>query len=426
MSGVSQVIGSQFKKIIPDEGVVLKVDGVPYKNFISVTVNRSMDAMSGSFDFVATIDSFKKFPIKLQDEVVVEINGTTVITGFIEVVEPSYTTDTHQIRLSGRDKTGDVIDSSVIESVSFKERQLRNVIFKLLENNKIPVKNIRSIQAGTKANEGVIGIIDLAEPEKFNENAIQGAVVGENLFEVIDKYCMKRQVLASTDGFGNIVLTRASKKILEINGNEVKLIHKDITQQASLIEGVSGTTILTRQNNILSASSRYSTENRFNLYIVKSQKNPNEFNGTSFVPSSSIVDQSGSANDLGIGTSKEAIRASRSLVISADNANVKKTADKRADWEANVRRARSQTYTCTVQGFSIKEGSNEIWQTNRLVQVEDDKTDINGELLIRSVLYSFSLEGSKTTMELISPDSFTPEPNQTSLKAKTNKLGPNT
>jgi len=413
MSGIQELIERPFKKFVSKEGIVLKVNGNPYKNFISAIANRQMDAISGSYDFVATIDSFKNFPIKIQDKVVVEVNGTSVVTGFIEDVEPSYTSDSHQIRLSGRDRTTDVITSSIKKPVSFKEGLLRDIIFKLLNNNGIPVKNIKSSEAGNVENQGFIGIIDLAEPEKFNKNDIQDAVVGENLFEVINKYCKKRQVLASTDGFANIVLTRASKKTLPI-----KLIHKDITRLGNLIEDVSGTTILTRQNNVLSGSARFSTEDRFNSYTVISQSNITGGNNVLPIPSSTIVSQSGIAID-------EEIRKTRSLVISADTSNTSQTAEARAIWEANVRRARSQIYTCTVQGFSIKEGSDQIWEPNRLVQVEDDKTDIDSELLIRSVSYSFNSEGSKTKMELITPDAFTLEANQKALEARSNKFGLN-
>ncbi len=55
--------------------ITLEVNEVPYTNFKSVSISRSMQNLSSSFDIVATINTFQDFPIKLQAEVLLKIEN---------------------------------------------------------------------------------------------------------------------------------------------------------------------------------------------------------------------------------------------------------------------------------------------------------------------------------------------------------------
>lgn len=369
--------------------IILEVNDQPYQNFKSVNVNRSMETLSGTFDFVATIDSFKNFPIKLQDRARVLINNIPLITGFIEVVEPSYTNNSHEIRLSGRDLTADVVDSSVLSNVNYSPNiTLLSIVKNLIRGNNLDIKVIDKVDPAAKI---------------FKLGDIVGGEVGQNMFEIIDKYCTKRQVLATTDGNGNIILTRASKEVVpivltQISQNGLNPFNK-------------------RKNNILSASASYSMENRFHSYIVKSQLNPTALNISGGKASSeSIVQQNG-------GTIDNEVRNTRDFVLSADISNSSQTANERAIWEANVRRARGFTYNCTVQGYFVDKERTIIWEPNKLVQVEDEKTDVSSQLLILGVNYSFSRKGSLVNMEMGYRDSFTLNAEQEAIEAKSNLFG---
>lgn len=369
---------------------ILEVNDKPYKNFKSASISRSMETLSGTFEFVATIDNFNNFPIKLQDSVRVLLDNTPLLTGFIELVGPSYSNESHEIRLAGRDKTADVIDSSVLSAVTYSPNiTLKNIIERLLSGN-----NITDIK-----------VIDLVSPKSFKEGDIIEGEIGDTIFDVIDKYCAKRQVLATTDGDGNIIITRgATDELL------VKLIHKNI----NISDKLSG-----RQNNILSASASYSMENRFHAYIIKSQMNLTAINKLPGKRSAEvIVDQEGGAID-------KDVRRTRDLIISSDTSNNAQTADERGVWEANIRRARAFNYDCTVQGFYADETNKILWEPNKLVQVEDEKCDVSGQLLIKNVTYSFSESGSLTSMGLGYRDSFTLEANQKAIDARSNSFGLN-
>lgn len=396
--------------------VILEVNNTPYTNFKSISVTRSMETLSSSFTAVATIDNFRSFPIKLGSKVRILIDGIPVLTGFIENLSPYYDNSIHEVTISGRDKTCDIIDSSLISPVNFPSKiSLKDVILKILSGNNINSKIVSESEQERANNEGFIGIIDLVNPSEFGDGDIIATDVGENVFEVINKYCAKRQVLVTTDGRGNVLISRGSEK--KINRS---LVHRKRSAENNLLETPIRDTLLipnTRQNNILSSRSEYSILSRFNKYIVRTQGNLNSLSDIlQSIDPKSAVSQKGEAFD-------SEIRETRALVISADTSNTDETALERAKWEANIRRARAFNYECVVQGFFADDGV--LWQPNYLANVEDDTQDVNGFLLIKSVVYDFSLDGSKTKLNLGYKDSFTLQAQQVLREANENKFGDN-
>jgi prophage tail gpP-like protein len=249
-----------------------------------------------------------------------------------------------------------------------------------------------------------IGVIDLVNPDEFKEDDIIGSEVGESISDFINKYAAKRQVFVNADGKGNIVIDRGATELLP-----TKLIYRKLSP------GSIKSAINTRENNMLSVSLDRSYEDRFNKYVVLTQKNPNALLETgSAVSASEVVEQKGSATD-------STMRTSRTFVI-LDDSDSKETADKRAIWEANIRRARSLDYSCDVQGYKISSDSDVIWSPNKLVIVEDEINSISSQMLIKSVTYSFNENGSITTLNLGYPDSFTLQAEQTVRESRTNKI----
>ena len=95
--------------------IILKVNGKSYGGWTSATVEKSMFNLTGAFGLAAT-DIYPgqsaKWNIKLGDQCSVEINGQTIITGYIEDIPIDYDATSHNIQIGGRDKTGDLVDCS--------------------------------------------------------------------------------------------------------------------------------------------------------------------------------------------------------------------------------------------------------------------------------------------------------------------------
>jgi len=111
----------------------------------------------------------------------------------------------------------------------------------------------------------------------------------------------------------------------------------------------------------------------------------------------------------------------RPLIIQAEGKMNRSRAQQRANWEANVRAARSQSVTLTVQDFV--QGNGDLWDINQLVSVFAPVLYINPatELLITSTEYIINASGSFTRISLKRADAYQALPPKT-VKSQ-NKLG---
>ena len=364
--------------------ITLEVKGNKFKGFTDISVFRSVETISGSFSFSATNDDVVSFPIKAGDPCRILIKNESVIDGFVESLQVSYDADTHSIALSGRDKTADVIDSSVIGKKEFVGPiSLKNIIETTLSDNGIT---------------GISVINKAGSIESFKEGEFFSAEIGATVFEFIEKYARKRQVLLTTDGNGNIILARA--------GTDTAII---------TLQTIKGGT----ENNILSANVNYDFTQRFNKYIMESQLNPSAFSFGADVDNANVVNQSGTDTD-------DKIRESRQLRIMSGSSDSSGDLGNLATWHANLRRARSTDYSIVVQGFHQDDAQTKLWIPNQLVQIIDEFADVSATLLIRSVEYNFNLTtGSTTTISLVDKDAYTLEANISNAEERVNKIGNN-
>jgi prophage tail gpP-like protein len=355
----------------------IQLNGQDYTNFIDASVVRSIDTVSGAFSFTSTVDQNNLFPIKLGDAVKIIVDGIQVIDGFIEKINVSYSPDSHVISVGGRDKLADLIDSSTGDIKEFTGSvSLVDIAKNILAN--LGLSDIEVIDNTT----GV---------RLFDAFDITSAEVGKNAFEFLELYARKRQVLLTTDGLGNLVLTQASSNILPF-------------KLKNIVGGI--------DNNIKNATLDLDFTNRFNTYTVQSQLNP-FFLDIGSTPQNN-VEQSGQATDSDI-------RATRILEFNAEESSDGFTSADRAKWESNIRRAKSLLYTPVVQGHSV---DNTVWSPNNLVEVEDQFTDIEATLFIQSVRYDQSLNmGSTTTLGLTFKDAYTLQAEQDAREATTDNQG---
>lgn len=356
--------------------IIIKVNGVELSGFESASVVSSMETASSSFSFSATAQPNNTYPIKAGDEVTVDIDGTTRVTGYVEKVSVSYSQNSHTISLSGRDRLADLIDSTVGDTKQIVAPISLSAICRIILDS-----------IGLTA----VGVIDnVGTLTDFSEGDLLSASVGEKAFTFLEKFARTKQALLTTDGLGNLVIERGSSKKL-------------VTQ----LINISGNPL----SNILQGSSSVDVSQRYNLY--KCQADQNISSGISEEPMEEVVSQEGEATD-------SLIRASRVLEFNAEENSASGTCTDRATWEANVRRARSITASITVPGNSA---NNELWIPNRLVDVNDSFLNITAEMLIKSVTYSQSLSGGSTTkLDLITPDAYKLEANQSVVSSKRNDL----
>jgi len=361
----------------------LEVDGVPFDTYLSFSVSRSMENFSGSFSMTASDADVKGFPIKLGSLVKATINGFPVLTGYVEKTSPSIDSGSHSVTIDGRDITADIIDSTLdASSVEFTPP----VTFETVINR---------VQEAIGTRLKVINNVPDLEP--FGASDLVSCKAGDGAFAFLEKFARKRHVLLNTDGLGNITISR----------------NAETEAPFSVFNDKDGNLL----NNVLSSSATFDNSERFRNYVVVSQGN--------LTTTPSFGDEPD--NDAVVSVKSEIIvdseiRQGRSMVIVAEKNSTIAEAVTRAKWEANIRRARSRTYTAKLDGL-VMPGTREPYPINRLVEISDEACSIFSTMLVKSASFSVSADAADTTLEFVSPDAYTLEQDEPEKKSKAKKKG---
>lgn len=344
--------------------IEIEVNSQPYTNFISASAEIRLDALTNTFIFVASADKNESLPFTGNEPCRILVDGEPQITGFIEIVEINYSSQSHTITIQGRGKTAGLIDST-LDSLSDIRPPigLRGIIQKVIDQIGLDIK-----------------IIEETSTELFNESEdLAGPEPGENAFEFIEKFSRKRQVLLTENGDGNLVITQSSNERFGINLTNI---------------------IGNPDNNILSANFSYDYTGRYNFYKFVSAQNPIPLINAGETDLTSLVDQGGGVRD-------PASRVGRQLILVAESPYSNAECEKRSRWEANIRKTRSRVYIATVDGFRA---DNELWRVNRLVNIRDDFCKVDGSMLINTVTFDYNNDdGSLTTLGFVESNSYTLE-----------------
>lgn len=186
---------------------------------------------------------------------------------------------------------------------------------------------------------------------------------GDTSFQVLDRVCRFAGILPVENERGGITLIKPGVTVAPV----------------ALVEGV----------NLLGGSASFNHSERFSSYVVLGQ----DSEGKSV---------RATATDSGV-------KQKRELVLQADGAVSQSQAQARANWEASTRAARSERVTVPVQGWEMVPG--QLWNPGDLVTVTAPRLGVSGQLVIASA--DMTLDGgTKTILELMRPDAFSPELNR--------------
>ena len=353
-----------------DQRITLEINGEVFEGFETAAVITSMRTAAGGFTFtISSRDSLSNYPIKAGSPCRVLIESVPVITGYIEKITITYNDSSHDISISGRDKTCDIIDSTLGGGLSFAS----SITIIDLAKKILSYLGITDIKVYTK----VQNIAPLHENFALS--------CGETAFDFIERFAKKRQLLVVTDGEGNLVFARTEK-------NRINTV---LNSSANT------------QPTIKEASFEVDNTKRFYQYILNTQVSTSGIIGLKEIKQINAAQKTTTTSKPAYDTD---IRHTRIFNLMSDEQGdvSKKELDNRAIWEANFRKSRSKVYKAKVQGFRPINDPDIIWKPNLLVKVIDQYCDIPEELLVASVTYNYDLSaGSTTQLELIDKQSFT-------------------
>lgn len=378
--------------------ITVQIGNNNYVDFKSFNLYKDIESLSGRFTInVSPPYDMNDFIINIYNPnspIIVDIDGEPIVSGYIDSVNIDYDTTSHEIVLSGRDKTADFIDST-LESKTFNPPigfvQLLTKLLILVGYSVVPVQ--KKIGFGIPLNIGqqisIINNAGVIEPFSTAEG-IQ-LRHSESAFGLIQKMAEKRQLILNSDGNGNIVIAKIG----------------DVSTDTVLLNIIGGGD--TFNNNIKNANIKIDFTSRFNQYTIKSMLNSSSNGPLAGDDSSDVtnigVPQSGTAYD-------KQVRATRKYTAIGSSSMNSKDCFNRAIWQGNIARTKGFTYCCEVFGFrqNLKEvfGNSELfplnplWKPNQLVYVNDEFANIDDDLLIKSVTYNQDLKGGSTTkLELV-------------------------
>lgn len=312
----------------------------------------------------------------------VKIDGELVLLGWIDDVDLDWGPDRINAVVRGRDVTGDLVDcaATVDGPAEFRRITLLELCRRICAPFGIAVRS------------------DIGDGRTFEKFSID---VAETAMSAMEKATRQAAVLLTSDGIGNLVLTKSG------------------TRRAP--------EPLRMPGNVHDARVRYSWRQRFSRYIYKSQQNRSGGSAALDHSASPIIGQlnppppqaaavAAQVVRTGIATDAEVTRyRPRVRLVRTESAGA--SAQEQADWLMRVARGESERLTYVVPDWrggpgsivrnpSDPRGGGRLWRPNELVAVVDPYAGIDRDMLIAAVTYRYDDKGSRTEIRVVGPEAF--------------------
>lgn len=376
--------------LAPTRRVSLTLGGAVYDEWTRVEIVRDLSDISGSFQLELrdSIRSIASWPfaslaplarkVTLLDAVTIAIDEETVLAGYIEEIAPRADASGVSIAISGRDKTGDLIDgaASVDGPFEYDDIPLDSFCTKICEPYGLRVR----------------AEVDIGEPiERATIDVAETGLSG------LEKYARQRGLLVTSDGIDSVVLTRSG-------------------------HARAPGSIVFPSYGVISASGCFSSRGRHDAYHVKGQaeraggkrKGKTAHLDATAEPLTGATPDgyvSGLAEHEEAGTAIHAtardpqVRRHRPHVALGRTKLTQKGAQTQADWMARTARAKEEKLEYEVKDFRA---NGELWRPNTMVPVDDSFNDVNKDMLIAGVAYRYDEQGVRTLLRLTGPDAYDP------------------
>lgn len=340
--------------------LTLILGGQAIAGWTDIRIGRGIERCPSDFEIGMT----EKFPGELTDLVVtpgeactVKLGSDTVITGYVDIFEPTIRAEQHGIRVVGRSKCSGLVDCSAIcPTMVINNNNVLGIAQKLAAPFDVTVSTL-------------VPPSELAIIPQYCVN------VTESPYDAIQLYSSYSGVLAYDQPDGNLVLARVSS-----------------TKAASgFVEG----------QNVIAATVRYAMDNRYSVYEV--------------VPNSiDTLTDFGASGFVRMHVTDPNVPRYRPMLIVAENNNGIAVSKMRAKWEMARRAGRSKVVRLTCDSWRDAAGS--LWTPNTIADVQLPSCKLeSAAFTIGELTYRRDGEnGTTCELELMGSASYAPEPIQLS------------
>jgi prophage tail gpP-like protein len=378
----------------------LRINGTVYSGFTTARATKTMAALCGSFEFSTSGgDNITLITqdIKLFDLVEIYADEVKIMTGYVEVLDVSYSADSYSVVISGREKTCDVVDTRI--STSFVNTETKTYLDLITQAFKVAGFSIPSTN--------VINVVDnsTTATNAFSRTDFQISGDGQSLYDFLNLYAQKQFIVLTTDENGDIVLTNSGS---EISGYDI-INFKGVDVK----------------NNIYKATVNYNVSQLFNTYQYRC--NPNFVDvfdqGATSAEQSTIVYTS---------QADDSVRVGRTYIdIDNEIYTLAKLKD-RVAWKMQTAQANARKYSVTLNGHTFEQkleptNINSFLDTpslvkplkiNQLINVNDQICGIDEIMLIETLVYSMNESGNTLDITLVNRNAYTLQIEDTILSNK--------
>jgi len=337
---------------VADAQVELRIRGQVLGGWTSVSVTRSVETVAGTFELgmseLAPDDPIRR-RVALGETAEVLVDGETVLSGYVDRLAPSYSPSGHEIRVEGRDRTGDLVDCTAAPG---RSEWVGARVDEIARDLAAPF----GIRAQARADPGA----------RFGQFRIEP---GERILETIERAARYRRLVPFSDGRGDLVLDQPGRRRAH---GELRL-----------------------GRNLLGARAVYSDRERYSEVTVRGQS-PAAFDAFGLSSSASAADP--------------AIRRHRPLVVQADSAASTGELETLAQAEVSRRAGEGTRIRATVVGWRQTPGG-ELWEPGTRVTMRDAWLGVARELVIGTARYTLDeTTGETTVLRLLRPEVFAARP----------------
>jgi len=365
--------------------VCLNIRGQRFNAWTSATITRDLHELAGTFE-LCLLDTGRLPgsivpPIHRGDACTVAIDGEVVLTGRIDVTDISESGTTLDMKVRGRDRTGDLVDCAAAP------------------NGPAEYRNIGLLAFATAicAPFGIPVRIDMDEGAKFAKLALNPH---DTALAAIESAARQRSALVTSDGVGGLVLTQGGKQRAPwhlVRGENLIALHSkdDGTHRFSdvFVKGQSASGAGCRVRGRAAAS-----------VAAVANAHPAPPAGTA----SAGILMTGHAQDPEITRWRPFVKLTRSQ-------SGMTSAQEQAEWLVRVFKSQSIELRYTVldwragppSGIGPAPRLGALWRPNTLATVFDPPREINGDMLIAGVVYKMDEKsGITTALRVVGPNAY--------------------
>lgn len=335
-----------------DDEIILKVNGLNYTGWISLELKRSVRALSGMFTLKVS-DSWstqkKSWFMVPGDFCELYIGTELMISGYVDDLDYSTNSTSREISITGRDKTGDLVDCSLdIKQSQFDGISLNNLLTMFCQPFGIKFTNHTSINPTVNS---------------FKVNP------GSSVHDAIDELSKKYGFIACSTPDGNLIIP----KIGETFASDY------------IEEGV----------NLIECSVKFDHKERFSRYVLKGQASGSD-------------DASGEqAYSVHAVTTDPDVKRFRPKVIIESDQTFEKNLQRRAEWEMNLRASKGTAGSVELRGWRQRDGS--LWTDNLMINFRSPYLGMEAQFLVGEITYTLNDQGRRVKLDFLRKEVFLSE-----------------